>query len=202
MVETPRSFAFDNETHRDPLDSAIAAAINPPDQLDRELAAWSRAEDEAFWGPRGDPGGAAIQMENGPVVILGDRRVPAAIEGGVVHVGLPGRVGYCAAWALEAVERLLRRGDVPTLVFGRAFGAQQTWAEAGETVWDLTLSEEPWNRDEYYAALHAAVGTRLPIPDRATLAALRAAISEGAWDAGWRPDNLSSEALARRRQKE
>jgi hypothetical protein len=191
---------FDNVA----LPDLIGAAIDPPDQLDREMAAWSRAEDVAFWGPAEDAGGAAVvaeQTPDGTVLILGGRRVPAVLADGVWHVGLPGRVSFCAAWAVEAVGRLLRDGAAPSLCFGRAFGSAQSWTEARGQVWDLTLSDAPWDREEYHNALHARAQTRLEIPDLATLNASHEAIADGAWDAGWRPDSLSNEALARRRQK-
>lgn len=73
-------------------------------------------------------------------------------------------------------------------MLGRAFGcAQQSWAEltrAGVTlVHDLTLDEEPFERAAYMAALHASVGTRIPL-DRTRLAALRAIGERGfyPWD--------------------
>jgi len=196
---------FDNATRPDPIGAAIAAINDPPDQLDRMMALWSKVEDETFWGPAVDAGGApvvAAQTVDGTILNLGGRKVPAFLEGGTWHVGLPGRISRCAAFAILAVERLLADGASPALVFGRAFGSQQTWTEAGGQVWDLTLSDQPWDRDDYYAALHARPGTRLEIPDVATLAAFHEAIADGAWDAGWRPDSLSDEALARRRQRE
>jgi hypothetical protein len=172
-----------------------------------QMTAWSRAEDVAFWGPAVDGPGDPVVMEqtpDGTVLVLGGRRVPAALAGGEWRTGLPGRVGRCAAFALVAVEQILRDHPdaAPSLCFGRAFGSQQTWAEAGGQVWDLTLSEEPWDRDEYYRALHARPGTRVEIPDVGTLAAFHEAIAEGAWwDSSWRPDSLGNEALARRQQK-
>jgi hypothetical protein len=195
---------FDNATRPDLIGRAIAAINGPGVSASRLLRFLAKVEDEAFWGRAEDAGGAPVVAEDSPdgtVLILGGRRVPAVLSGGTWHVGLPGRISFCAAWAVEAVERQLRDGAAPALVFGRAFGAAQTWAEAGGKVWDLTLSDEPWDRDEYHNALHARAQTRLEIPDYGTLAAFHEAINDGAWDAGWRPDLLSSEALARRRQK-
>lgn len=94
----------------------------------------------------------------------------------------PDRAGSCVAYALLACDRLLRAGasDV-TFVLGRVFGLfQQSWCEAQADedgpwwVADLTLDDErPFPREAYYAAMHATVGTRVPVPDLATLDALR-----------------------------
>jgi hypothetical protein len=196
---------FDNATRPDPIGAAISAISEPRDELEREMRLWGKVEDVAFWGVPVDAGGAPVVVEetpDGTVLVLGGRKVPAALSGGAWSVGLPGRVGMCAAWAVEAVERQLRDHVAGVaLVFGRCFGSQQTWATAGGRVWDLTLSDEPWDADEYRDALHARAQTVLEIPDVATLNAFHEAIADGAWDAGWRPDSLSNEALARRRQK-
>jgi hypothetical protein len=195
---------FDNATRPDLIGAAIAAIDHPGDPLDREMRLWAKVEDERFWGRAEDAGGAPVVVEqtpDGTILVLGGRPVPAILSGGVWSVGLPGRVGLCAAWAVEAVERQLRAGASPSLCFGRAFGSAQTWATAAGQVWDLTLSEEPWPEAEYRDALHARAQTVLEIPDLPTLRAFHEAINDGAWDAGWRPDSLSNEALARRRQR-
>jgi len=192
---------FDTAPTIDRIEEAIRSAAAP---RRADAQAWAWTEDAAWWGPPGDAGGAPLVAEDGPrgpVLIVDGQRIPTAADGAVTRVGIPARVGYCAAWAVEAVSRLVEAGRSPSLVFGRALGAQQTWCEADGKVWDLTLSEKPFDRGAYLRDLHARAGTTVQIPDAATLAALHEAIADGAWE-GWRPETLSSAALARRRQKE
>lgn len=193
---------FDTAPIIDRLGEAIRSAADP---RRADATRWAWAEDRAWWGPPGDAGGAPLHAEqgaSGPVLVIDGQRIPTENDGAVTRVGIPGRVGYCAAYAVEAVSRLLdRHASGVALVFGRALGAEQTWCEAGGQVWDLTLSTRPFSKAGYYRDLHARPGTTLPIPDVATLAALHEAIADGAWE-GWRSETLSPQVLARRRQKE
>jgi hypothetical protein len=192
---------FDTAPTIDRIEEAIASAADP---RRADATRWAWTEDAAFWGPPGVAGGAPLVAEEGPrgpVLIVDGQRIATAADGAVTRVGMPGRVGYCAAWAVEAVSRLVEAGRAPSLVFGRALGAHQTWAECDGLVFDQTLSEKPFDRGAYLRDLHARAGTTVQIPDAATLAALLEAIADGAWE-GWRPETLSTEALARRRQKE
>lgn len=199
--------AFDHDHYASRLDLAIALVETPPDRATRQMI----DEDAAFWGPRIDPGGLPFVMgedDRGTFLTIAGQRITAAVDGSTVKVGIPDRIGYCAAWAVVAVERLLRDhpDSRPVLVYGRSAGtAQQTWttftdARGEQMVWDLTLSEQPFPLTAYLASIHGRAGTSIPIPDLGKLAALREAIEDGAWS-GYRPVTLSSEALARRQQK-
>jgi hypothetical protein len=197
-----RAFVFDHAPYRDAIDRAIAATLNPPTAIDREAETWHREGSRHWWGEHTDPGGDPIQLEQdaaGTFVRFAGRRVPALVDGGTVALGIPDRLGFCVAGAVETCERLLReRPEVaPTLaiIFARAYGAsQQSFVEyadaAGWHVLDWTLSDEPFNREAYYRALHAGIGTRLPIHSRAALAALRKVLQAGKWD-GSRSDLLT-----------
>jgi len=189
-----RAIAFSNGAVG-PLtfDERYAFAVDPPDQRTKRDILWHNARDADWWGPGGNPGVVPVRLEQdraGTFVTLAGRRVPALIDGAILRVGIPGRVGYCAAWALTAADRLLRDPEASSvvLVFGRVFGsAQQAWCEynAGgrPMVADLTLDETPFERSAYEAALLARAGTRIPMPDRATLAAFReAAELADPWD--------------------
>ena len=179
---------FDRATYRDPIERAIDSADAPGTY--REAMTWARDQDAAWWGPRTDPGGDPMRLDHdaaGPFVTFAGRRVPALKAGGAVHVGIPDRLGQCFAWATEAAGRLLRENRAGiAIVLGRAFGeAQQTWTEYQADGWrvlDLTLSGRPFERDAYMRAGHFTVGTRLPIPDRATLERLRALTASETWD--------------------
>lgn len=200
-----QTLVLDHEPYRDAIDRAIGATLNPPAAIDREAETWHRDGSAEWWGPFTDPGGDPIRLEpDGVSILFAGRRVPALIDGGTVHLGIPGRLGYCVAGAVETCERLLgQRPEVaPTLaiIFGRAYGAsQQSFVEyadaAGWWVLDWTLSDEPFNRGAYYRALHAGIGTRLPIHSRAALAALRKVLQAGKWD-GSRADLLAHLAAA------
>jgi hypothetical protein len=197
---------FDRAPHRDAIAQAIDSAGNSP--RDREAMTWARAEDETWWGPRTDPGGDPMRLDHdaaGPFVTIAGRRVPALHYDGAVRVGIPDRLGYCFAWATEAAGRLLRdRRTGIAIVLGRAFGdAQQTWTEYRDpqgrpSVLDLTVSERPFDRAEYMRAIHAVVGTRLPVPDWATFDRLRELTAAGTF-AGSRADFLT--ALAPRKRQ-
>jgi hypothetical protein len=105
---TTSRLAFDRETdyrRPSPLDVAIAWSLDPPFQRDREALTWLKADDESLFGPRGDPGGDPVRMEQrpgGPVVILAGRPIPAVVQGENLRVGIPDRAGSCVAWALAA----------------------------------------------------------------------------------------------------
>jgi hypothetical protein len=189
---------FDRATYRDPIAQAIDAAGSSAQ--DREAMTWARDQDAAWWGPRTDPGGDPLRLDGDAVTFAG-RRVPVQDAGHVLRVGIPARLGQCFAWATEAADRLLReRRTGIAIVLGRAFGeAQQSFAEYRNQqgrwhVLDLTLSEDPFDRAAYLRALHGVVGTRLPIPDRATLGRLRDLTASGTF-AGSRADFL--DALAK-----
>ena len=185
-MTTQRVIAFCRAPYPDRLDMAIDLVEDPVDEADKMRMIAAHDLDLEWWGHDGDPGGDVLRVESGPdgpYALLAGRRVPALIDGDVVRLGIPDRLGYCAAWALVAVERLIRDPEVApsvALVFGRGYGNQQTWTEfrdaAGQwCVLDLTLSGAPFARPDYYASLHARAGTRIPIPDRATLDAFREA---------------------------
>lgn len=202
---TTRALVLDHEPYRDAIDGAIAATLNPPAAIDREAELWHRDGSAEWWGSFKDPGGDPIRLEpDGASVMFAGRRVPALIDGGTVHLGIPDRLGFCVAGAVETCERLLReRPEVaPTLaiIFARAYGAsQQSFVEYADAdgwhVLDWTLSDEPFERQAYYRALHAGVGTRLPIRSRAALARLRKVLQAGKWD-GSRADLLAHLAAA------
>jgi hypothetical protein len=189
---------FDRAPYRDPIDAAIHAADSSAQ--DREAMTWARDQDAAYWGPTVDPGGTPLRLD-GDAVIFAGRRVPVQHAGHVLRVGIPDRLGQCFAWATEAADRLLRerRANI-AIVLGRAFGsAQQSFVEYRDQqgrwhVLDLTLSESPFDRTAYLRAGHFVVGTRLQIPDRATLGRLRELTASGTF-AGSRADFL--DALAR-----
>ena len=182
-MTTHRVIAFCNATYPDRLDMAIGLVEDPVDQHTKMEMIAAHDRDLEWWGPDGDPGGDVLRVEQGPegpYALLAGRRVPALIDGDVIRLGLRDRAGYCAAWALTAVERMLGDPEASSvaLIFGRGFGNQQSWCEYQDAagrwmVSDLTLSGAPFDRDAYYAALHARAGTRVPIADRPTLDAFR-----------------------------
>jgi hypothetical protein len=172
------------------IDAALATIDAPPDRRMQEALTRANTEDLAFWGPRDDPGGDPVQLvetPQGPAVILAGRRIPCRIDGDVVSLGIPARIGYCVHWAVKTADVLTRKGYPVVVVFGRGYGLSgQTWveyqADGRDLVADWTLSPKSFDREAYYSALHASVGTRLEIPDRETFARLRQAIDAGAWD--------------------
>ena len=181
-TQAPRVIAFCNAAYLDRLDMAIGLVDDPVDQHTKMLMIEAHDQDLAWWGPDGDPGGDVLRVERGPegpYALLAGRRVPAFIDGDVVRLGLRDRIGFCAAWALTACERLIEDETTEVaLVFGRGYSNQQAWVEFPDAqgrwwVLDLTLSGAPFDRDAYYAALHARAGTRVPIADRPTLDAFR-----------------------------
>jgi hypothetical protein len=175
---------FDRDAIASRLDIAVALAENPPDAATRRMI----DEDAEFWGPRIDPGGLPFVLGEdaaGTFLTIAGQRIPAAVHGSTVEVGIPDRIGYCAAWAVVAVERLLRDhpDSRPVLVFGRSAGvAQQTWVEAEGQAWDLTLSERPFPLVGYLAGIHGRAGTSIEIPDARHLDALHAAIDAALWN--------------------
>ena len=160
----------------DQLDRAISEVGNPGSQAWREARTWATTWDEEPWGPAGDPGGDPLVID-GDVGILGGRRIPVRVQHGVAYIGEPARFGQCGQCAELACTFLLERGAAPVYVIGRLFGAHQQWVEfqSGDHwyVLDAMLDDQPWPRELYYAALHARAGTRLTIPDRAAVDALR-----------------------------
>ena len=178
-----------------------------------EATAEMLGEDAEFWGPRCDPGGDPVRVAEdaeGPFMVLAGRRVPIVLDGRMIRVGYPERIGYCVDAAMEAVGRLLlERADTAqgiTVCFGRVFGESgQTWVQYFDEgrwwVFDLTISDVPFPRAAYLRAVHGVVGTRLPIFTGATLLAMVVALGEGAWW-GRRIETMSTQALARRQQKE
>jgi hypothetical protein len=190
-----RVVAFDERSYPHALDAAIAATVTPPTPHARMAQTWARDIDREWWGPREDPGGDAlriVQGDRGPAMLVAGRPVPAWADGDVVHVGYRGRIGRCVAWALTACERVLAKSPecaaTLAVVFARTFGeAGQSFAEYQDAagrwhVLDLTLDDrEPFDRGQYERALHIARGTRIPIPDRASLDELRAATQSKAW---------------------
>jgi hypothetical protein len=179
-----------------------------------EMSVEESAEDEEFWGPRGvDPGGDPVrggEDDQGAFVILAGRRVPILVDGAMIRIGVADRIGLCGAMAQGAVDRLFRVDPLTaqgiTMCFGRAFGTSgQTWVEFYDEgrwqVYDLTISDYPFPRAAYLAAIHGRVGTRLPMLSRATIAAFYQAVADGAWW-GRRVETLSPQALAARQQKE
>jgi uncharacterized membrane protein YgcG len=207
-----RALVFDHEPYDDPLNAAIA--LSQADPATRAWVARGIAEDVLWNGERRDVGGDQIRLDQdaaGPFVIFAGRRVGAVVDGSVVRLGYPDRLGACLAYSLLACTRLLREHpeatDV-TFVMGRSYGlAQQAWAEwrdpAGRwMVTDLTLDDsEPFERQAYYAALHATVGTRIAVPDLQTLDALRDLVEENYTLRGSRAAFLSrlSAAVSRRK---
>jgi hypothetical protein len=186
--------AFDTAERPDPIGAAILTA-DMPDQLRRALndeRVLDGHRDLEWWGPLGDPGGDPLDLEvdpDGAFVTLAGQRIPAIVDNDVVRIGIPERLGFCAAWALTACERLLRKGAANVAIcFGRGFGAAaQTWTEyqVGERsyVLDLTLSEEPLAAAAYLRAIHAVIGTRIEVPDQATVDAIREASRDAyPWD--------------------
>jgi hypothetical protein len=166
--------AFDNEPRLDPLDRAIAWTENPPDPAARVFLAAAMDVDREWWGT-GDPGGDPLVLDGVYAIVCG-RRVPALVSGSLARVGLPARLGYCLPWAIVACARLLRQPGATSvaLILGTAFSVHQSWTEYQQDgrwyVSDLTLDDgSPFDRDAYYRDLHAVVGTRVPIPDRAAL---------------------------------
>ena len=208
-MTTPRVVAFCHAAYPDRVDMAIDLADDPVDQHTKMEMIEAHDRDREWWGPDGDPGGTVLRVEQGPegpYALLAGRRVPALIDGDVVRLGIPARVGYCAAWALTACERLIEDETTEVaLVFGRGYSNQQAWVEFPDAqgrwwVLDLTLSGAPFDRDAYYAALHARAGTRIPIPDRATLDAFREATkSVDPWDVP--RDEFMARLAPRERQK-
>jgi hypothetical protein len=208
-----RALVLDHEPYaEDPLDAAIA--LSEADPATREWVARGIAEDVEWNGPRRDPGGDPIRLDQdagGTFVIFAGRRVAAVVDGSVVRLGYPERLGACLAYALLACVRLLRwhpdASDV-TFVLGRSYGlAQQAWCEftAGGRpfVLDLTLCDpDPFPAEAYYRALHATVGTRIAVPNLSTLDALRDLVEEHATLRGSRATFLSrlSAAVARRKE--
>ena len=162
----------------DPISRAIAGIADPLTRQEREARTWGRHLDEEWWGPAGDAGGDPLVIE-GDAAILAGRRIPVRVEHGIAYIGPRDRFGRCGECSLLACEYLLDHHPEATPIYaiGRAFGVHQQWAEvklAGRWyVFDWMLTDEPWERAEYYAALHATVGTRLLIPDRAAVDALR-----------------------------
>jgi hypothetical protein len=186
--------AFDSAERPDPIRAAIAV-LDLPDQLRRALndeRVLDGHRDEAWWGPLGDPGGDPLDLEvdpDGAFVTLAGQRIPAIVDGDVVRIGIPEKLGYCAAAALEACERLLRKGAANVaLVFGRGFGTSaQTWTEyqvGGQSfVLDLTLSEEPFDAAAYLRAIHGRPGTTVLVVDQSAIARFREASRETLpWD--------------------
>ena len=98
-----------------------------------------------------------------------------------------------------------------TASVGRAAGlAQQSWCEAqvedepGDPWWvaDLTLDDaQPFPREAYYRALHATVGTRIPVPDLRTLDVLRDLAEENDTLRGSRAEFLERLSAATLRQE-
>jgi hypothetical protein len=148
--------------------------------------------DSSWWGEREDIAGDPVAVEqgpDGPVVLLAGRRVPAVRGQGVFHLGIEGRFGSCFAFALKACGRLLEQGaeDI-SIVMGRGFGSPQTFVEYlsdGRKVLDLTLSEEPFDRDAYLRAIHGKAATRIAIPDADYLTALRETVEDGVRHLRW-----------------
>jgi hypothetical protein len=186
--------AFDSGGRDDPIGAAILTA-DMPDQLRRALnfeRVLDGHRDLEWWGPLGDPGGDPLDLEvdpDGAFVTLAGQRIPAIVDGDVVRIGIPERLGFCAAWALTACERLLKSGATSiVLTFGRGFGAAaQTWTEyqVGERsyVLDLTLAEMEFDRADYVAAIHAVIGTRIEITDQADVDRFREASRDAyPWD--------------------
>jgi hypothetical protein len=110
---------------------------------------------------------------------VGSARIPAQLDGDVVRIGIPARLGFCTAWGIEACGRLVKRGATEiVLTFGRAYGgANQTWVafeqDGRSWVADRTLSEQRFPAGDYLAAIHATKGTSIAVPDQATVDALR-----------------------------
>jgi hypothetical protein len=130
-----------------------------------------------------------LQLDGDGLTFAG-RPVPALLDGDTLRVGIPDRLGHCVLYGMRACGRLLdQQARSIALVLGRAFGvAQQTWTEyqdaGGWQVLDLTLSDEPFDREAYLRAAHAVAGTRIPIPDDDTLLALyeiTQAAPRGSW---------------------
>jgi hypothetical protein len=201
--------AFDRETYADRLDVAIAMLDNPPDPATRDWITWGIAQDVEFWGPRVDPGGDQMRFDGTGVMFAG-RSVPAVLHGKTLRLGRDDRLGHCVAYALLACGRLLHEHPEAsgiTFTLGRSYGmAQQSWtaftAHGRRWVLDLTLAEAPFDEAAYMAAGHFTVGTRIPVPDLATLDALRELAEENETLRGSRADFLSRLSAAIERQKE
>jgi len=181
-------------------------AANMPSLAVEDGEAQARA---SFLGPAVDPGGDPIQTGTdaaGTFVTLAGRRVPVVVDGTMLRVGLPGRLGNCIWWGLVAVDRLLHeRLDTAqgiALCFGSVFGCSpQTFAQyfdAGRWwVWDLTLSDQPFPRAEYLRAAHIRAGTTVPISNHANLQSFARRCT--AWSAA-QQERRASEALARQQK--
>jgi hypothetical protein len=177
------------------INAAIDASALPPNPAGEMLALWSRVLVERWFGPIGeDPGGDPVVMDPEGRVLFAGRPIPAVIAGGLVHTGIPSRLGDCIAWGIEGCRRLIRARERDVhLVLGRTGGeCPQTWSDyrdkAGRRlVLDLTLDDrEPFDRDAYMAAGHMTYGSRFPVPDLDTLDEYAEIIQLGQLRGGYR----------------